>query len=363
MSESTNERFIWNIEKIRTHQNMSWNYIDGCMFTSLLELYRVTKDPKSLNFVKKCIDTFIEENGNIRTYDYRKFSLDDICESRVLFTLFQFFGEEKYLKAINNTYQHIKLQPRTQEGNFWHKLIYPNQVWLDGLYMVMPFYLQYLNMIGDYQYDDIVNQYENVYRNMFDKNKKLYYHGYDATRTIFWANKETGLSKSFWLRSMGWYLVSMVDVFEYSKNEAFNQMLQKRIKELIDSLLSYQDQKTCMFYQVVDLPTQEGNYLETSGSAMIAYAVLKSVRLGILTEEYHQMGKNIFYGICNKYLKEVNGSLSLGGICLVAGLGPEGNMRRDGTYEYYLSEPIVENDAKGVAPFIMAYVEIIRSKL
>lgn len=357
---STESKFVWNIEKIKNNQPMTWNYIDGCLFTSFIELYKVTKNTKYLNFVKKCIDNFVNEDGEIATYDITKYSLDDICESRVLFFLYSHFQEEKYLKAIEKTYEQVQKQPRTQEGSFWHKAIYPNQVWLDGLYMVMPFYVQYLNMIGDHQYEDIVKQYHLVYERMFDEKAKLYYHGYDASKSIFWANPNTGLSQNFWLRSIGWFLVSMVDVLEYSQNLEFNQFLKERIKELIDGLLEYQDPVSKMFYQLVSKPNLEGNYLETSGSAMIAYAILKGVRLQALDSIYRQIGQSIFHGICQKYLTIKEDKLSLGGICLVAGLGLSSNMRRDGSETYYLSEPIVENDAKGVAPFIMAFVEMRR---
>jgi unsaturated rhamnogalacturonyl hydrolase len=363
ITASTSQKFIWNIEKIKNGKPMNWNYVDGCMFTSLLELYKVSGNPRYLHFVKTCIDSFLDEKGNIATYEPVNYCLDDICESRVLFTLFDLFKDVKYLRAINNTYEQVKKQPRTEEGNFWHKLIYPHQIWLDGLYMVMPFYIEYLNMKEESDYADIFNQYQNVYQIMFDKEKNLYYHGYDSSKSIFWADKKTGLSRSFWLRSIGWYLVSMVDVLEYSQNEAFNDFLKIRIRELVDGLLKYQDPESKMFCQVVDKPDGKGNYLETSGSAMIAYAISKSVRLQVLDHSYLEKGKEILSGICNRYLIKKDGEFHLGGICLSAGLGPENNPRRDGSYEYYLSEPVVANDAKGVAPIVMAYVEIKRGSL
>ncbi|MDE6584395.1 MAG: glycoside hydrolase family 88 protein, partial [Anaeroplasmataceae bacterium] len=190
----------------------------------------------------------------------------------------------------------------------------------------------------------------------------LYYHGYDSSKTLFWANPETGLSKNFWLRSLGWYTVALIDVYEYMNEQMFDERhsIMEIFKETLDAVLKYQDAESKMFYQVPNFPDREGNYLETSGSSMIAYAILKGVRLKALPPRYQQIGLDIFDGICKTYLTVKNEDLNLGGICLVAGLGPETNLRRDGTYEYYMSEPVVENDAKGVGPFIMAYTEVKR---
>ncbi|MCR3906404.1 MAG: glycoside hydrolase family 88 protein [Tenericutes bacterium] len=362
INESTPDRPIWNIESINQGKKPHWNYIDGCMMTSLLELYHETKEQRYLDFVIEFVDYYIFDDGTIRGYDIENYNVDDICESRVLFDLYQFTKQEKYVKAIEYTYHHIKNQPRTKDGNFWHKKIYPNQVWLDGLFMAQPFYARYETELNHKEnYIDIINQFKNVYQLMFNKEKGLYYHGYDATKKIFWANPETGLSKNFWLRAMGWFFVAIVDVVGYmddpdSKTKFFAPLL----RESINGILKYQDEASKMFYQVVDLQERDGNYLETSGSALISYAILKGVRLGLLEDSYEQIGIDIFNGICDKYLTEKDGDLNLGGIVLVSGLGPENNLRRDGTFEYYISEPIVENDAKGVGPLIMAYTELKR---
>lgn len=362
---STPDAPLWNIESIKQGKKPVWNYIDGCMMTSLLELYKETKDEKYLNFVVNFVDYYVFEDGTIRGYDIEKYSTDDICESRILFDLYQITGKEKYSKAIELTYTQILGQPRTKEGNFWHKKIYPNQVWLDGLYMAQPFYMRYETLRnGMKNYNDIVSQFNNVRKIMYDNQKHLYYHGYDSSKTMFWANKETGLSSNFWLRATGWYTVALADVCEYVSEQMYDEyrFFAQLLKETIDGLLEYQDENSKMFWQVVDQPNREGNYLETSGSSMIAYAILKAVRLEILPLRYRQIGLDIFNGICRKYLTQKDGDLNLGGICLVAGLGPENNLRRDGSYEYYISEPIVENDAKGVGPLIMAYTEVIKIK-
>ncbi|MDR4968807.1 MAG: glycoside hydrolase family 88 protein [Acholeplasmataceae bacterium] len=362
ITESTPERPIWNIESIKAGKKPHWNYIDGCMMTSLLELYQETQEQKYLDFVINFVDYYVFDDGTIRGYDIENYNVDDICESRVLFDLFRYTKQEKYAKAIEFTYTHIKNQPRTKDGNFWHKKIYPNQVWLDGLFMAQPFYARYETELNQKEnYIDIINQFKNVSQLMFNREKELYYHGYDSTKKIFWANPETGLSKNFWLRAMGWFFVAIVDVIDYmddedSKTNFFSPLL----RDSINGILKYQDETSKMFYQVVDQQDRKGNYLETSGSALMSYAILKGVRLGLLENSYKQIGIDIFNGICEKYLTEKDGDLNLGGIVLVSGLGPENNLRRDGSFDYYISEPIVENDAKGVGPLIMAYTELKR---
>lgn len=360
IEESTPERSVWNIEKIREGKPGSWNYIDGCMITALLSMADITGESKFFDFAEHFIDYYVLEDGSIRTYQPDKFNLDDINEGRVLFRLYKATGKEKYRKAAELLRRHIENQPRTFEGNFWHKAIYPNQVWLDGIYMAQPFYAMYETNFGSGDCEDTVRQLEMVRARMFDEEKKLFYHGYDASRKAFWADPVTGLSKNFWLRSVGWFSVALADLLEIVTDEAQNKRLQKIFVETMEGAAQYADPETGMYWQVPDQGGREGNYLETSGSSMIAYAMLKGARLGIIGKEYAALGQKTFSGIVEKYLSFNGDELNLGGICLVAGLGPENNRRRDGSYEYYISEPIVENDAKGVAPFILCYTEIKR---
>ena len=350
----------WNIESVREGRPASWNYIDGCMITALLAMSDITGDPRYFKFAESFIDWFVEEDGTIRTYDRKKYNLDDINEGRVLFPLYAKTGKEKYRKAADTLYRQILEQPRTFEGNFWHKAIYPNQVWLDGLYMAQPFYALYELNFGSGDVSDTLRQIENVRLHMFDERKKLCYHGYDASRTAFWADPVTGLSQNFWLRSIGWFAVALADLCEILPNGAERDRLCEIFAELITGAAPYADEETGLFWQVVDQGGREGNYLETSGSCMLAYAMLKGARLGVLPKKYAAQGEKTFRGIVDKYLSFKDGELNLGGICLVAGLGPENNRRRDGSYEYYISEPVVENDAKGVAPFVLCYTEIKR---
>lgn len=361
IDDTTPEAPIWNIENIKHGKAPGWNYIDGCMMTSLYTIYRQTGKKKYIDFIDKFVDFYVFEDGSIRGYDLDTYNVDNINEGRVLFDLYRETGKEKYKKAIELLYSQLKGQPRTAIGNFWHKKIYPNQVWLDGLYMAQVFYTRYeTEFNGGKNYEDIVRQFQNVYDNMYDKQKRLYYHGWDYSKTAFWSDKQTGLSKSFWLRSVGWYTVGLVDAIGYFSDEAveLKNKLIAIFKDTIEGLESYIDPVKKMFWQVPDQGGREGNYLETSGSAMIAYAMMKGARLGFVDKRFAAVGEEVFNGICNEYLSETDGKLNLGGICLMAGLGPENNRRRDGTYEYYISEPIVENDAKGTGPFVMAYTEI-----
>lgn len=360
MHDTTPDMPIWNIESIKQGKAAHWNYIDGCMITSLLNLYKITGDKKYLEFSDNFIDYYVFDDGSIRGFKKDTYNIDNINEGRVLFDLYKYTGKEKYRLAIETLYDQLKDHPRTKEGNFFHKAIYNNQIWLDGLYMGQPFYTLYAKHYDESKIDDIISQFNNVFSIMFDKEKELYYHGYDSSRVAFWCDKETGLSKNFWLRSIGWYTVALIDVYDFLEDDSRKEQIAYIFQRTIKGVLRYLDKDANMFYQVVDQVGRDGNYLETSGSAMIAYAILKGVRLSVLNKELLETGLKIFQGICDKYLSEENGELNLGGICLVAGLGPENNLRRDGSYEYYISEPIVNNDAKGVGPLIMAYTEVLR---
>ena len=357
--ESTPERTAWNIERLRAGKPGNWNYIDGCMMTALLSMAEITGEREYFDFVEGFIDSYILDDGTIRTYAPEKYNLDDINEGRVLLPLYRATGKEKYRLAAQKLKHHLDTQPRTIEGNFWHKAIYPNQVWLDGIYMAQVFYALYQKEFAGGDYSDILHQIQNVRERMFDSEKKLYYHGYDASRAAFWADPVTGCSKNFWLRSIGWFSVALADLLEIVTGSE-RDALAAIFKELMAGIEQYADSDTGMYYQVPDQVGRAGNYLETSGSSMVAYAMLKGARLGILDKEYAAKGKKTFSGIGEKYLSFTEDTLNLGGICLVAGLGPESNRRRDGSYEYYISEPVVENDAKGVAPFILCYTEVKR---
>ncbi|MBQ3797698.1 MAG: glycoside hydrolase family 88 protein [Butyrivibrio sp.] len=363
LEKSDAEHPMWNIEKILSGKPNKWNYIDGCMITAVLSLYEMTSDKKYLDFADKFIGWFVEEDGSIKTYSTEEYNLDNINPSKNLFKLYNYTGKEKYRKAMDTVRAQLDTMPRTKAGNFWHKNIYPNQVWLDGMYMAQPFYMEYETRYNKMQGClDSFKQFKNVEALMRDKKTGLYYHGYDESREMYWADKETGCSPNFWLRALGWFTVALVDTAEAMDESMYYEYryLQTMLLNLANSLIPFQDESG-MFYQVVDKKDDERNYLETSGTALIAYGLLKGVRLGYLPKRFEEVAERAFDGITEKYLsRNEDGSPKLGGICLVAGLG--GEQHRDGSLEYYFSEPVVENEAKGVAPLILAYTELLRRK-
>lgn len=360
MEKSTPDRPVWNIEKILQGKTSEWNYIDGCMIKAVLEMYAITGDKDYLDFADEFIDYRVREDGSIDGYDVEELNIDNVNAGKTLFELYDLTGKEKYRKAIDLVYSQIEKMPRTREGNFWHKNIYPNQVWLDGLYMCQPFYMEYETRYnGKKNCGDIYGQFETVVRHMRDSETGLYYHAYDSSKEMFWCDKVTGLSQNFWLRALGWYSMALLDTMDKADQEDVEEIgkMKRVFRELIDSMVKYQDESG-MWYQVVNFGGMEGNYLETSGSAIFAYAILKGVRLGYLEESCRSCGVRAFEGICERYLHIEEGNMSLGGICLVAGLG--GKDKRSGTFGYYMSEPVVKDDAKGVGPFLLAYTEMRR---
>ncbi len=353
--------YLNNYLKSYKHYKDYWNYEDGCVLIGCQQLFSAENERKYIDFVIKYLDPLIDNDGVILNYDNMRYNIDSFNAGKVLFPVYDFTGQKKYRYAIDYLMHRLKDHPRTSEGNFYHKSIYPDQVWLDGLYMAQPFYMEYETRYnGKANYDDILNQFRNVRKHMYDPLKKLYYHGYDAAGVQAWADKSTGLSSNFWLRSMGWYLMSLIDIIDIMSKEKNDQYMELSdfFHEAIDGVLMYQDKKTKLFYQVIDRCDDQKNYTETSGSAMISYAILKAVRLGVLKpEKYLSTGIEIFDSIVNEKIKTVNGVLSLTDICFVAGLGP--GEERNGSVEYYLSEKRVSDDPKGVGPFIMAYAQKI----
>ncbi len=362
LERSTVESPLWNVEKAGKSNTSKWNYIDGCMIKALLDFGEISGEESYIEYAKKFIDHRVNEDGTIDGYDKRKYNLDDVNAGKTLFTLYRLTGKEKYKKALDTIYEQVTEQPRTFEGSFWHKLIYPNQVWLDGFYMVQPFYMEYETVFNGHEgYDDIFRQFKTARLRMKDKETGLYYHGYDASRSIFWCDPHTGLSKNFWLRSMGWFVMALVDTLEQCEPQGFEKEckeLKNMFRELVDALLRYKSENN-FWYQVPDKADIPGNYEETSGTSIMAYALLKGARTGLLPKKYAETGKEVFESICNRYIDK-DKKMLLGGICLVAGLGPDKDRRRDGSVDYYLSEPVVENDAKGVGPFLLAYTEMKR---
>ncbi|MBQ3157647.1 MAG: glycoside hydrolase family 88 protein [Clostridia bacterium] len=340
-----------------------WNYEDGCVLKAAADLYRATGDADFRAFVLDYVSAWVEEDGSIPKYEIRQYNSDSINAGKALFFALDETGEARYRQAIEFHMQRLREHPRCACGSFWHKQLYPNQIWLDGLYMVQPLYMAYEMRFGGMEKTaDIVRQFTNVRRMLWNKDKGLNYHACDESKTMFWADRETGCSANFWLRSTGWYLMALADTIGLCREELYEhyRALVDIFRESLRGVLQYQA-KDGLFYQVIDHPEAVGNYTETSGSAMVAYALLKGVRLGILDpEKYLPIGKRVFEAIVDTKLRaEEDGVIRLTDICWVAGLGPEKNPNRDGSVAYYLSEPRKSDDAKGVGPFIMAFSEYL----
>ena len=364
MTTKTNEYIRYYLDNFSSGKVDKWNYEDACVLIGAIQIYEATGDIYYRDFVVNYFDKYITEDGKINFYDKENYNIDCICPGRPLFFAYEETKDEKYKKAMDVLYNQLEDHPRTESNNFWHKKIYPNQIWLDGLFMAQPFYMLYETKIGKKEhYSDIINQFKNVRKFLFNEDSGLYYHGYDEARIQPWADKETGLSKNYWLRAMGWYVLGLIDtmeamdemVFEYYKD------LEALFKEAIKGLLQYQDKKSKLFYQLIDKKDVEGNYLETSGSVMIAAAILKACRMRVLLpEKYQPIGEEIFGAVVNQKLVKEDGIPMLKDICSMAGLGP--NDTRDGSVEYYLSEPIVADDHKGTGAFMMAYGQLLLLK-
>ena len=354
------EHFLSSYQNYQTY----WNYEDGCVLMGCKQLYEATQDKAYLDFVLQYLKQVIEPDGNINNYELGKYNIDSINSGKVLFTAYEITKEEKYRSAIEFIMNQLREHPRTQSSNFYHKGIYPRQIWLDGVYMALPFYMEYETKYGGKEhYHDIMNQVENVRKFLYDNEKTLYYHAYDEARIQPWADKVTGCSPNFWLRSMGWYLMALVDIMDAMSEEIYEQYRRygDLLKEAVTGILRYQDQKTKLFYQVIDRADVAENYTETSGSAMIAYAILKGCRMHVLSiEKYAAIGEEVLQALIVQKLLMTNEEAHLTDICLVAGLGP--GEARDGSVDYYLSEPRVSDDSKGVGPFMMAYAQSLLLK-
>ncbi len=343
-----------------------WHYIESCILKSYLDSYELTGIEEEYLFVKDFIDRLYNDAGEIEEINVKYYNIDQFRMANILFTLFNNEGDLKYKNILDLLYNQLQTYPRTQSGNFWHKTNYENQIWLDGLYMGQPFYARYIKEFQKTKdFSDTIEQFKNVRKFLFNNQTKLYFHAYDESRSMFWCNKETGHSPHVWSRAVGWYAMALVDVIELIEGEDVNQYeLQTILKETIDGMLHYQ-QPNGMWYQVVERPGDEGNYLETSGTTMMAYAILKAMRLGYLPKNYEKYGVAAFDGTVETYMREENGEVFLGGICRSAGLGkkPETGEIRDGSYEYYVrGEKVVENNGHGVAPVLMAYNEVLQIK-
>ena len=339
--------------------NGKWEYDNGVIFKGIESLWKITGDKKYFDFIKKNMDFFIDESGDIRKYSVTEYNIDHVNNGKLLFLLYKETGLEKYKKAAFLLREQLKNHPRTAQGAFWHKQIYPYQIWLDGLYMGSPFYAEFIKEFGEtLEFDDVTKQFLICESHAKDSETGLLYHAWDEKKVQPWCNKETGLSKNFWSRSMGWYVMAIVDVLDYiPENHKDRDRIIEILNEVLESLLKVRDEETGLWYQVLDKGHRKGNYIEASGSCMILYAIAKGAKKGYLPEKWFDIAKTTYKSIIDEFITITQeGLVNLNKTCAVAGLGGVG--KRDGTYEYYISEPIVTNDPKGVGAFILAAAEM-----
>lgn len=345
---------------------IKWNYTTGLELLSLVDAAEAYDRPEFYDYAMRYFDTIVRADGTVLTYKKQKYNLDHICPGRALFEIYDRTGEERYKKVLDTLYKQLREQPRNPDGGFWHKQVYPNQVWLDGLYMAEPFYAEYaVKYLSGADYDaavaDIVNQFVSAAGHTFDPATGLYRHAYDDSRTMFWCDPATGQSAHAWCRAMGWYAMAIVETLQYLGANARTQPMVDLLNRIYEVLPRYADPVTGMWCQVLDQPGRAGNYLESTGSAMFVYAQLKGVRLGYLPSERRAEAMRAYERLVARFVREnPDGTLSLTDCCSVAGLG--GKQRRSGTFDYYISEPVIDNDCKGVGPLIWASIEYDRAR-
>lgn len=366
-SERIADSFMMRHPEEATHDSVpifKWTYDLGTTLEGYHQLWEKTGDAKYFNYIKKNIDIYVGDDGKIKTYKYTDFNIDNINTGRQLLLLYKATKNEKYKIAADTLRKQLANHPRTKSNGFWHKKIYPYQMWLDGLYMGEPFYAEYSKLFNEPKnYDDIVHQFILIEKQTRDEKTGLLYHAWDESLQQKWADPRTGKSPHFWSRAMGWYAMAIVDVLDFlPKNHPKRNELIKILCRLSDALLKVQDAQTGLWYQVTNLPERKGNYLEASASYMFTYAFAKGANKGYLKKEFLKVAKKSFEGTIKNLISiDANGVVDLLNTCKGAGLG--GNPYRDGSFEYYISEPRRTNDMKGVGPFILSAIELEKAKL
>lgn len=334
-----------------------WTYDQGVILKGIEALWYATGDTRYFNHIKTGMDFWADKDGNIKGYEVEEYNIDHITPGRAMLTLYRVTGNEKYLKAVNLLRSQLKTHPRTKEGGFWHKKIYPNQMWLDGLYMGQPFYTEYSVVFGEDNFNDIANQFVWMETHARDPKTGLLYHGWDESKQQKWANKETGLSQHVWGRAMGWYAMALVDTLDsFPKNHPRRAEIVAILNREAAAIEKYQD-KDGLWWDIIDLPNKPKNYHESSAAAMFVYALAKGVRQGNLPERYLKVAERGWAGIKREFIETLpDGNVDWKGTVSVSGLG--GNPYRDGSYDYYMSEKVIVNDPKGLGAAIKAAVEM-----
>ncbi|MEI7735289.1 MAG: glycoside hydrolase family 88 protein [Ferruginibacter sp.] len=337
-----------------------WSYDMGVVLKGFEGLWMNTGDAAYFTAIQKKMDYFVKDDGSIKGYEKEEYNIDHVNNGKLVLLLYRVTGKEKYKKAADLLRSQLLTQPRTKEGGFWHKKIYTNQMWLDGLYMGAPFYAEYAMLFHqDSAFDDIANQFIWMENHVRDTKTGLLYHGWDESREQKWANKQTGTSPLFWSRAMGWYADALVDVLDYfpathPKRKALVDILNR----LVIAVEKQQDTKTGLWYDIMNYsgPGKEKNYFEASASSQLVYAIAKGVRKGYLPNTKILVALKGYEGIVKTFIKEENGQTVLTGTVKVSGLG--GTPYRDGSFEYYMGEPVITNDPKGMGAFLLASNEI-----
>lgn len=337
-----------------------WTYDMGVILKGFEGIWQRTGDQRYFDYIRKQMDVFVQEDGSIRTYKPAEYNIDHINNGKLLFLLYRTTGKQKYLDAAKLLRQQLLTHPRTKEGGFWHKKIYSWQMWLDGLYMGAPFYAEYAKeMKEDTAFNDVANQFIWMEQHARDPRTGLLYHAWDESREQAWANKKTGASPLFWARAMGWYATALVDALDY-----FPEQHPKRValiailNRLVTAIEKVQDPATGLWYDILAYngPGKEKNYFEASASSQFVYAVAKGVRKGYLPAEKKAIAEKGYAGILQRFIKTENGQTNLYGTVKVSGLG--GKPYRDGSFSYYMSEPVIVNDPKGIGAFLLASNEM-----
>ena len=340
---------------------LKWNYTTGLELLAFLDVYDRYGDTAVFNYVDAWYDAIIDEEGRIPNYKRSNYTVDHICPGRTLFRLYELTGKEKYRKVMDTLYVQILEQPRTPEGGFWHKKIYPQQMWLDGLYMAEPFYALYTSRfvpdsLKARHYDDIVHQFSLIYDHTFDPATGLLRHAWDSSHGMFWCDPATGQSAHAWGRALGWYAMALVDVIPLVPEGEGHDALVNLLNRVFTALPLFADQQTGMWYQVLDRPGADGNYLEATCNAMFAYALLKGTREGWLEDITRADARCTYEAMVRQFVRvDEEGLVNLDHCCEVAGLG--GKTMRSGDYDYYINEPVRSNDPKGIGPLIWAALE------
>ena len=343
-----------------------WDYETGTVLRGIEELYAETGDRRYYGYIKDNVDAYVQPDGSIETYEIEDYNLDNIKTGSLLFLLDETTDDGRYRAAADLLKRQLDEQPTTSEGGYWHKQRYPYQVWMDGLYMAEPFAVDYaLEYLEGEARDEALRhaalQFLLAARYLRDPATGLYYHGWDEAKEQVWADSLTGRSQEFWGRAMGWYAMALVDVLEdFPQSHPNRDALLDLLQDYAEAVAGVQDPVSGVWWQVLDEPNREGNYLEASASAMFVYALLKGVRLGLLDRDvYLDRAVRGYRGLLDEFVRTGEDGLpSLTRVVSVGGLG--GDNDRDGSFEYYLSEPVVADDPKGVGPFILASLEMER---